>query len=116
MFDFTALIQALIGLCATAVTAYLIPWIKSKTTENQRAHVMKIVKMLVEAAEQLAENNGWDGKAKLVYVKQELERRNITFDLQAIESMVYELRFREREISFIVDGEGEDEFGEPPGK
>jgi len=98
MFDFTALIQALIGLCATAVTAYVIPWIKSKTSENQRASIMNIVRMLVEAAEQLAENNGWDGKAKLAYVKRELEKRNISIDIQAIEAMVYELRFREKEI------------------
>jgi len=107
MFDLTALIQALIGLCATAVTAYVIPWIKSKTTENQRAHVMKIVKMLVEAAEQLAENNGWDGKQKFIYVNEQLEKRGIGFDLQAIESMVYELRFRERAEDIKLGEAGE---------
>ena len=98
MFDITSLVNSLLGLCAAVITAYVIPWIKSKTTENQRKHIMNIVKMLVSAAEQLAENNGWEGKQKLIYVKQQLEKRGIGIDLEAIEAMVYELRFQEREI------------------
>jgi len=118
MYDFTAIIQALLGLCATAITVYVIPWVKSKTTENQRAAIMTIIRMLVEAAEQLfpTVDGVSHGGEKLAYVKRELEKRGITIDLQAIEAMVYELRFREKEINFHIHGAIDDGLDGPPGK
>ena len=36
MIDITPIINAVIALAAAGVTVFLIPWIKSKTTDEQR--------------------------------------------------------------------------------
>ncbi len=53
MIDVTPLANALIMVLAVLVTVYLIPWIKSQTTEKQREEVEAWVKIACAAAEQL---------------------------------------------------------------
>jgi quinol-cytochrome oxidoreductase complex cytochrome b subunit len=36
MIDITPVINAVIAIIAAVITAFLVPWIKSKTTEQQR--------------------------------------------------------------------------------
>lgn len=53
MIDITPIVNAVIALLAAGVSVFLIPWIKSKTTDAQRKELLEWVKIAVAAAEQL---------------------------------------------------------------
>ena len=73
---------------------FLIPWIKSKTTDAQRKELLEWVKIGVAAAEQIYTGSG-RGEEKKEYVINWLREHGITVDeakLDAlIEAAVYEL-------------------------
>lgn len=95
--DLTPVFQAAIALLAALVTRRLVPWIKSKTTENQQNMMMSVVRTMVFAAEQLY--GAGNGAAKLEYVKRQLIILGYDVDTalikNAIESMIKELSFEE---------------------
>ena len=102
MIDLTPVLQGLLGLLAALITGFVIPWIRSKTTEQQRKYLRMIIDMLVQAAEQLfGEGRGQD---KLAYVKAELEKRGFTVDLAEIEAAVLRLQDVPATTVFQVDG------------
>lgn len=84
--DLTPIIQAIFALLAALVTYKLIPWIKAKTTAEQRQLLMAMTSTLVFAAEQLY--GAGNGQAKLDYVVAQLEERGFTADRAAIEAVV----------------------------
>ena len=49
MIDITPVINAVIALLAAGVSVFLIPWIKSKTTDAQRKELLEWVKIGVAA-------------------------------------------------------------------
>lgn len=51
--DVTVIVNAVIALIAAVVSTFLIPWIKSKTTSQQREDLVAWVKIAVAAAEQV---------------------------------------------------------------
>ncbi len=87
--DLTPVLQALIGLLATIITVKVIPWIKSKTTEQQQILLFSTIQILVNAAEQMY--GAGKGPEKMAYVKTELEKRGFTVDTAAIESAVRDM-------------------------
>ena len=66
-YDLTPIIQIVIVLIGTIITSFLIPWIKSKTTQEQWWTVQNIAKVAVYAAEVLYKGSG-RGQEKLEYV------------------------------------------------
>lgn len=44
MIDITPIINAVVALAAAGVTVFLIPWIKSKTTDEQRKELLEFLK------------------------------------------------------------------------
>jgi len=86
--DLTPIFQAIIALLAAVVTYKLIPWIKSKTTEQQQLLLRSVVRTLVFAAEQMY--GAGKGAEKLDYVVTELTKRGFTADRAAIEAAVRE--------------------------
>lgn len=88
MIDLTTLINALIALMAAVITAFVIPWIKSKTTAQQRELMESVVKSLVYAAEQIF--GAGSGEEKLQYVIDRLRAMGYTVDLSLIEATVKE--------------------------
>ena len=50
MIDITPIVNAVIALLAAGVSVFLIPWIKSKTTDEQRKELLEWVKIAVAAA------------------------------------------------------------------
>lgn len=86
MIDLTTLFNALIALMAAVITAFVIPWIRSKTTAQQRALLESVVKTLVFAAEQLF--GAGNGEQKLQYVIDRLKLQGYTVDLALIEATV----------------------------
>ena len=53
MYDITPIIEAVAALIAALITAFLVPYIKSKTTAEQQKEINAWVKIAVAAAEQI---------------------------------------------------------------
>ena len=94
MYDITPIIEAVAALIAALITAFLVPYIKSKTTAEQQKEINAWVKIAVAAAEQIFAGSG-RGEEKKEYVVQWLKDRGITVDAEKIDAMieaaVYEL-------------------------
>lgn len=88
MIDLTPIFQAVLALLAALITAFVIPWIRSKTTLEQREMLLSITTSLVYAAEQLY--GAGNGSQKMAYVISQLEERGFTADVAAIEAIVKE--------------------------
>lgn len=86
MIDLTPIFQAVIALLAALVTYKLIPWIRSKTTQNQQEMMRAMVKTFVFAAEQIY--GAGKGKEKLEYVKAALHEAGFDVNLDEIEAAV----------------------------
>jgi hypothetical protein len=93
MIDLTPILQALIGLLATIITVKVIPWIKSKTTEQQQINLAAAANIAVYAAEQIF--GAGQGEIKLQYVKDSLQRVGFDVDTdlltECIEEAVYSM-------------------------
>lgn len=89
------LAQAIIALMSTLITAFLIPYIKQKTTLAQRQKLFSIVMICVQAVEQIAEAQGLKGIAKKEKVKEYLNAYGINLEGKELDAMieasVYEL-------------------------
>ena len=94
-FDITKVVEAIITLVVLAITTFLIPWIKSKTSKETQNEINMWVKIAVTAAEQIFIGSG-RGTEKKEYVKQWLEEHKIKYDSSKIDAMieaaVYELK------------------------
>ena len=94
MIDITPVINAVIALLAAGVSVFLIPWIKSKTTDAQRKELLEWVKIGVAAAEQLYKGQG-RGEEKKQYVIDFLKQKGFKVDeesvINAIEAAVKQL-------------------------
>lgn len=84
--DYTVLIQAIITLAATLITAYLIPLVKEKAGVAKYERAMQMVKVAVCAAEQLF--GAGKGEEKLQYVEKRLLEQGVKIDVAAIREMI----------------------------
>lgn len=95
MFDITTIVEAVFALIGAVITAIVIPYIKSRTTEQQQKEINAWVKIAVAAAEQIYSGSG-RGEEKKAYVLNWLKEHGITVDeskLNAmIEAAVYDLQ------------------------
>lgn len=87
MIDITPIVNATIALIAAAVSVFLIPWIKSKTTDAQRKELVEWVKIGVAAAEQLYKGQG-RGEEKKQYVLDFLKQKGFTVDEESINAAI----------------------------
>lgn len=84
--DLTALINAIIALCAALITTRLIPWINSRLTSEQERSLEFWTDIAVRAAEQYFGSNA--GQEKKAYVMSFLESRGFYADDALIEATV----------------------------
>ena len=87
MIDITPIVNAVIALIAAAVSVFLIPWIKSKTTDAQRKELVEWVKIGVAAAEQLYKGQG-RGEEKKQYVLDFLKQKGFTVNEESINAAI----------------------------
>lgn len=85
--NITPIVNSVIALAAALVTAFIIPWIKSKTTAAQREEVSEWVKIAVTAAEQIYRETG-KGEEKKAYVLKFLEEKNLKIDEESVDLMI----------------------------
>lgn len=93
--NITPIIVAFIGLLSTIITVVLVPYIRAKTTAEQRAKAEQWAKIAVQAAEMIFNEKGM-GAEKFAYVEAFLESKGIVLDKEilkvVIESAVLELK------------------------
>ena len=82
MYDITPIIEAVAALIAALITAFVIPYIKGKTTANQQQQINAWVRIAVTAAEQIYTGSG-RGTEKKEYVINWLRVHGITDFLQS---------------------------------
>lgn len=91
--DLTKVIEAGIALLATVITVFLLPWLSSKTTAQEREELLRWVDIAVAAAQQLYYQ--LDGEARLNYALALLEEKGYDIDdgvvLDAVEAAVLKL-------------------------
>lgn len=87
MADITPIVNAVIALAAALVTAFVIPWIKSKTTAAQREEINAWVKIAVTAAEQIYKGSG-RGEEKKAYVLDFLRGKGLDVDTASVNLMI----------------------------
>lgn len=102
MIDFTPLFEALITLAATAITVFLIPWLRERYGAEKLAKAQGWVQVAVLAAEKLY--GAGNGDEKLAYVENFLEEHNIILDMDALEVLV-NAEIKKMESIFPVEGE-----------
>lgn len=94
MTNITPIVEAVFTLIAAVITAVVVPYIRSRTTAQQRAELSGWVRTAVSAAEQIYTGPG-RGKEKKSYVLSWLNEHGVIVDegkLDAlIEAAVYDL-------------------------
>lgn len=86
MIDFTQLAEAVIALIFTAITAFLIPWLKQKYGNEALEKTKSWVQIAVYAAEKMY--GAGKGDEKLKYVENFLASHKIKLDTDALKALV----------------------------
>ena len=86
MVDLTPIFEALIALVGTVITVFLIPWLKTKLTNEQLSKARAVVQIGVFAAEKAY--GAGNGDKKLKYVEDLLATKKIKLDTTTLKAMV----------------------------
>lgn len=82
------IILALIGLLGTIVTTVVVPYIRSKTTSEQRDNAYQIVKIVVSAADQMLKIEDPSGQKRKEYVVDKLEKIGVKLDVKTLDLFI----------------------------
>ena len=85
MIDLTPIYNAIIALAAAFVSAFVIPWLKRKTDEQEREELLRWVEIAVAAAQQLYHQA--EGSKRLAYALEFLEKKGYTIDDSVIDTV-----------------------------
>lgn len=87
MIDITTIINAMIALLAAIISVFVIPWIKSKTTAQQREDLIAWTKIAVSAAEQIYKGDG-RGEEKKQYALDFLKANGFSVDEKSVNAAI----------------------------
>lgn len=87
MVDLTPIVTAVLTLIFSLITAFLIPYIKVKTTDEQFNTIKLWVQVAVQAAEMLYVGSG-RGEEKKQYVIEFLKSKGFTLNAEEIENLI----------------------------
>ena len=87
MYDITPIIEAVAALIAALITAFLVPYIKSKTTAQQRSELVAWAKIGVAAAEQIYVGQG-RGDEKKQYVLEFLKSKGFDLNEESVNNAI----------------------------
>lgn len=86
MFDLTPIVSAIIALISTAITAFLIPWLKTRYGNETLAKIQNWVHIGVFAAEKIY--GAGRGAEKLEYVESFLAEHKVKLDTKTLSALV----------------------------
>ena len=107
LLDLTKLAQAIISLAAGIVSLYLVPWLRSKLTNEQLSKAKSWVQIAVFAAEKLY--GAGNGDKKLAYAEEILREHGIRLDTATLKAMI-DAQIKEMENMepfYLADGKVE---------
>lgn len=84
--DYTEIIKAVLALITALVSAFFIPWLKTKIDAETLKKISTYVDIAVSAAEQIY--TAMDGNAKKAYVLRYLADKGIQFDSETIDNLI----------------------------
>lgn len=87
MIDITFVIEALVTLIFAVITAFLIPWIKTKISTEKLAEISEWVDIAVLAAEMIYNQTGM-GEKKKEYVEKFLAEKGFKLDAESINNLI----------------------------
>ena len=87
MIDLTDVIYAAIVLVMAIITTFVIPYIKTKTTQAQFDNIKTLVKVAVQAAEMIYVETGM-GASKKAYVVEYLNSKGYNLDTDTINNLI----------------------------
>lgn len=87
MVDLTPIITAVLTLIISLISAFLIPYIKTKVSAEQFATIKLWVQVAVQAAEMLYVGSG-RGEEKKKYVIEFLNSKGFTLNAEEIENLI----------------------------
>ena len=91
--NITSILEAVIALAVAVITVFLLPWLSSKTTAEERRELLGWVDIAVAAAQQLYYQ--CSGQQRLEYALSMLEEKGFDVDdgvvLDAVEAAVLKL-------------------------
>lgn len=85
--DLTPIVEAVAALIVAVLSAFVIPWIKSKTDASQFAKAKMWVTVAVEAAEQLYNGSG-RGAEKKAFVVEFLANKGFKLDPDSLDALI----------------------------
>lgn len=85
--DLTQIVIYVIGLVFALISAFLIPYIKSKLSAEQLKKLQSYAKIAVEAAEMIYKGTG-RGEEKKIYVQQFLAEKGYDINLAEVENAI----------------------------
>ena len=91
-FDFTGIFEIVLSIWAAIASYYIIPLLKEKLDAEKLKRLVKLVKVAVDAAEQLY-GSGM-GEDKREYVVNYLLKKGIVLDADEIEMLIESAVFR----------------------
>lgn len=103
MIDLTPIMEALIGLAVTAITVFLIPWLKERYGNETLEKTRNWVQVAVYAAEKLY--GAGNGDQKLEYAEAFLAQHKIKLDTSELIAMVNAEIKKMEQAETIADGE-----------
>lgn len=86
MIDLTNIVEAVIALAVTIIATFLIPWIKGRTTAQEREELLAWVDIAVAAAQQLYHDQ--EGHVRLNYALEFLAGQGYKVNDSAIRDAV----------------------------
>ena len=86
MTDLTIVIEITIALLGAILTAFVVPWLKSRLTEAQTEELLVWVRIGVAAAQQLYHQ--MDGSERLNYVLSFLENKGYNVDSETVRGAI----------------------------
>jgi len=64
---FIKIVSAIITIITALITAYVIPWLKTKINENQMVQINKYIELAVRCANQVYTPEEWPQKKEFVF-------------------------------------------------
>ena len=103
MMNIEIIIKVIIPILGAIITYLIVPFIKQKTTKEQRENIYFWVKVAVQAAEQIYKEKG-QGKLKKEYVVDFLVSKGINITIQELDVLI---EAAVKELNIIQDKVGQ---------
>lgn len=87
MIDITPIVNAFIALIGLLLTTFLIPWIRTKISNEKLKEIQKWASVGVKAAEMIYTESGM-GDMKKNYVRKFLESKGYKLDIETVDALI----------------------------